>query len=95
MMQSQQGDDQQINQLAQKDASQRAQEAMLRMGRDLQAQGHVNEAMDMFVKLLEDYPDTPAANAAANALVDLAEYLEQNGAPHQALNVYRKLEQFQ
>jgi TolA-binding protein len=92
-MESQYG--QGLDQSAQRSASERAQEAMLRMGRDLQAQGHVNEAMDMFVKLLEDYPDTQASEAAANALVDLAQYLEQNGAPHMALNVYRKLEQFQ
>lgn len=92
-MESQYG--QGIDQSAQRSASVRAQEAMLRMGRDLQAQGHVNEAMDMYVKLLEDYPNTQASEAAANALVDLAQYLEQNGAPHMALNVYRKLEQFQ
>lgn len=92
-MESQYG--QGFDQSAKRSASERAQEAMLRMGRDLQAQGHVNEAMDMYVKLLEDYPDTQASEAAANALVDLAQYLEQNGAPHMALNVYRKLEQFQ
>lgn len=91
-MEHQQG--QELDQLAQKDASQRAQEALLRMGRDLQEQGHVNEAMDMFTKLLEDYPGTQASKAAANALVDLAQSLEQNGMPHMALNVYRKLEQF-
>ena len=92
-MESQQG--QELDRLAQQDPSQRAQEAMLRMGRNLQAEGQVNEAMDMYVKLLEDYPATQASTAAANALVDLAQYLEQNGAPHMALNVYRKLEQFQ
>ena len=92
-MESQQGQD--FGQLAQQNPSQRAQEAMLRMGRDLQAQGHVHEAMDMYVKLLEDYPGTQASQAAANALVDLAEYLEQNGSPRMALEVYRTLEQFQ
>lgn len=86
---------QEMDQLAQQDPSTRLQEAMLRMGRHLQEQGHVNEAMDMYVKLLEDYPDTQASTAAANALVDLALYMEQNGMPHMALNVYRKLEQFQ
>lgn len=92
-MEYQQG--QEVDRLGEQDASQRAQEAMLRMGHHLREQGHVNEAMDMYMKLLEDYPDTKAANAAANALVDLAVYLEQNGMPHMALNVYRKLEQFQ
>src|SRR5689334_3837300 len=82
-MENQQG--QEMDQLAQQSASERAQEAMLRMGRNLQEQGHVNEAMEMYVKLLEDYPDTKASTAAANALVDLAQYLEQNGAPHMAL----------
>lgn len=92
-MENQQG--QEIERLAQQDPSERVQEAMLRMGRHLQEQGHVNEAMDMYVKLLEDYPDTQASRAAANALVDLAQYLEQSGMPHMALNVYRKLEEFQ
>ena len=86
---------QELDQLSQLDPSKRLQEAMLRMGRHLQEQGHVNEAMDMYMKLLEDYPGTQASTAAANALVDLAVYLEQNGMPHMALNVYRKLEQFQ
>ena len=84
-----------LDRMSQQDPSERLQEAMLRMGRHLQEQGHVNEAMDMYMKLLEDYPDTQASTAAANALVDLAQYLEQNGMPHMALNVYRKLEQFQ
>jgi TolA-binding protein len=90
-MENQQGSE--LDQLAQQDPSKRAQQALLRMGRSLQQEGHVHEAMDMYLKLLEDYPDTPAARAAANALVDLAQYLEQNGMPHIALNVYRKLEQ--
>jgi TolA-binding protein len=94
-MQSQQGQGQEIDRLGQQDASTRAQEAMLRMGRDLQQKGHVNEAMDMYLTLLDDYPGTQAATAAANALVDLAQYLEQNGMPHMALNVYRKLEEYQ
>lgn len=92
-MEQQQG--RELDRMAQQDPSERLQEAMLRMGHDLRQQGHVNEAMDMYVKLLEDYPDTQASVAAANALVDLAQYLEQNGMPHMALNVYRKLEQFQ
>ncbi len=92
-MEQQQG--RELDRLAQQDPSERVQEAMLRMGRNLQQQGHVNEAMDMYVKLLEDYPGTQASTAAANALVDLAVYLEQNGMPHMALNVYQKLEQFQ
>lgn len=92
-MQQQSG--QEIDKLAQQDPSQRAQEAMLRMGHHMREQGHVNDAMDMYLKLMQDYPETQAARAAANALVDLAQYLEQNGMPHMALNVYRKLEQMQ
>ncbi len=92
-MQQQSG--QEIDKLAQQDPSQRAQEAMLRMGQHMREQGHVNDAMDMYLKLMQDYPETQAARAAANALVDLAQYLEQNGMPHMALNVYRKLEQMQ
>ena len=92
-MEYQQG--QELDRLAQQNPTQRAQEAMLKMGRNLQEQGHVHEALDMYMKLLEDYPGTQASTAAANAMVDLALYLEQNGMPRIALDIYQKLEQFQ
>jgi tetratricopeptide (TPR) repeat protein len=85
---------QEIDHMAQMDPSLRAQEMMLRMAAGMRDQGHVHEAIDMYMRLLEDYPDTQASKAAANALVDLAQYLEQNGMPHTALDVYQKLEQF-
>lgn len=91
-MQQQDG---QIDQLAQQDPSQRAQETMLRMGQQMREQGHVNEAAQMYLQLMRDYPDTQASRAAANALIDLAQYLEQNGMPHMALELYRKLEDLQ
>jgi hypothetical protein len=86
---------QEIDQLAQQDPSLRAQEAMLRMARDMEAQGHIYEAMDMFLKLLDDYPDTQASRAATNAMLDMAQNLEQNGMPRVALEIYQKLEQYQ
>ncbi len=86
---------QELNQLAQQDPSLRVQEAMLRMALDMRNQGHVHEALDMYMKLLEDYPGTQASRAAANAMVDLAQYLEQQGMPRMALEVYQKLEEFQ
>ncbi len=85
---------QEIDRLAEKDPSVRAQEAMLRMARSSQEQGHVHEAIDMYVRLLDEYPGTQAAKAAANSMVDLAQYLEQNGMPHTALDVYQKLEDY-
>lgn len=81
--------------MAQQDPSLRVQETMLRMAGNMRDQGHVHEAIDMYMRLLEEYPDTQASRAAANALVDLAQYLEQQGMPHTALDVYQKLEQFQ
>lgn len=92
-MNNQQGSE--LDRLSQQDPSLRAQEAMLRMARDMQNQGHVHEALDMYMKLLEDYPGTQASVAASNGLVDLAVYLEQQGMPRQALEVYHKLEEFQ
>lgn len=87
--------DGQLDRLAQQDPSQRAQDAMLRMGQHMREQGHVNEAMQMYVQIMQEYPGTQAATAASNALVDLAQYLEQNGMPHMALELYRKLEDLQ
>ncbi|HEX8997123.1 MAG TPA: tetratricopeptide repeat protein [Ktedonobacterales bacterium] len=92
-MNEQQGSE--LNRLSQQDPSLRAQEAMLRMARDLQAQGHVHEALDMYTNLIEDYPGTQASVAASNAMVELAVYLEQQGMPRSALEVYHKLEELQ
>lgn len=86
---------QELNRLSQQDPSLRVQEAMLRMAQDMRNQGHVHEALDMYMHLLRDYPDTQASQAAANAMVDMAQHLEQQGMPHMALEVYRKLEEFQ
>lgn len=90
-----QQDGQELQRLSQQDPSERVQEAMLRMGNDLREQGHVNEALQMYTSIMQDYPDTPAATAAGNALVELARFLEQNGQPHMALFVYQKLEELQ
>jgi hypothetical protein len=86
---------QQMDQLAQQDPSRRAQEAMLHMAGDMQAQGHAHEAIDMYTKLLDDYPDSQAARAAANALMDLAQGLEQSGQPRLALEIYQIVERYQ
>ncbi|HEU5344131.1 MAG TPA: tetratricopeptide repeat protein [Ktedonobacterales bacterium] len=92
-MNDQQG--QQMDQLAQPDPTLRAQQAMLRMAGDMRAQGHPHEAMDMYTKLMDDYPDTEAARAAMNALMDLAQQLEQTGQPRLALEIYQIVEQYQ
>ena len=90
-----QGQGQDLNRLSQQDPTLRVQEAMLRMAQDMRNQGHVHEALDMYMRLAQDYPGTQASRAAANAMVDLAQYLEQQGMPHLALDVYQKLEEFQ
>jgi tetratricopeptide (TPR) repeat protein len=93
MMNDQQG--QPMDQLAQPDPTLRAQQAMLRMAGDMQTQGHVYEAVDMYVKLMDDYPDSEAARAAMNALMNLAQQLEQSGQPRLALEIYQIVEQYQ
>ncbi len=94
MMQQQPGR-QELDRLARQDPTQLVQEAMLRMARDMREKGHVNESLDMYSRLMEDYPGSDAATAAANGLVELAVYLEQNGMPHQALFVYQRLQELQ
>lgn len=94
MMNDQQGQ-QQMDQLAQPDPTLRAQQAMLRMAGDMQAQGHVHEAKDMYIKLMDDYPGSEAARAAMNALMDMAQQLEQAGQPRLALEIYQIVEQYQ
>jgi hypothetical protein len=84
-----------MHQMAQQDPSQRVQDAMLRMATNLTQQGHVHEATDMYFQLLQTYPGTEGARAAANALVDLGKYMEENGMPHMAMHLYRRLEELQ
>lgn len=84
-----------LNQPSSQDPKQRAAEAMLRMARDLQSKGQVFEAKDLYIHVLEDYPDTQQSVAAANALVALAESLERQGMPRQALELYHQLEELQ
>lgn len=83
------------DQFAGPDPTRHAQEMMLRMASDMRSKGHVHQALGMYKQLLDDYPDTQASQAAANAMVDLAGYLEQNGQPQMALHVYQILEQYQ
>jgi hypothetical protein len=49
----------------------------------------------MYTKVLDDYPDSQAARAAANALMDLARSLEQSGQPRLALEIYQIVERYQ
>ncbi len=93
MMNDPQG--QQIDNLAQQDPSSRVQEAMMRMASDMRAQGHPHEAIDMYTKLMDDYPETQAARAATNALIDLAKEMEQQGMSRLALEIYQIVESYQ
>lgn len=75
------------------DPSTLTQAAMMRMARSLHADGHVHEAMETYCQLIERYPDTEAARVAMLGLVDLAQYCEEQGMPHIALQIYGKLEE--
>ena len=86
---------QNLHQMAQQDPSVRVQQAMLRMAQNMMEQGHVHTAADTYIQLIEQYPGTDAARAAASAVADLGQYMEEHGMPHNALELYRKLEELQ
>lgn len=70
----------------------RARSALLRIGRNMQDQGFIYNALYMYHKLLEDYPDSKASHAGLNALLDLAEYAEENGMVYLATILFNEID---
>ena len=54
--------------------------------------GSTYQAMHAYIEVLTRYPQTGAAAAATEGLVDLANTLEKQGRFYAALDIFRKLE---
>ena len=66
---------------------------LLRLARNWQRNGSTYQAIYAYTQVLIRYPDTGAAHAAVEELLELAETLEQQGRFHAALNIFNQLEQ--
>ena len=69
------------------------QVALLRLARNWHNAGSTYQAIHAYTQVLTRYPNTGAARAATEELLDIAETLEQQGRFHAALNIFNQLEQ--
>lgn len=61
------------------------------MAQAYRAEGNVFNAMELFWKLVEDYPDSPQAEESKNALIEIAMQYEHEGLRHPAYAIYERL----
>ena len=66
---------------------------LLRLARSWSDAGSIYQAIHTYTEVLIRYPQTGAAEAAAEELLILAERLAQQGRYYAALNIFNKLEQ--
>ncbi|MFN8636746.1 MAG: hypothetical protein U0893_23090 [Chloroflexota bacterium] len=64
---------------------------LLRLARSWSETGSVYQAIHAYTEVLTRYPQTGAAEAAAEELLILAEQLAQQGRYYAALNIFNKL----
>jgi tetratricopeptide (TPR) repeat protein len=69
------------------------QVALLRLARNWHNAGSTYQAIHAYTQVLTRYPNTGAARAATEELLDIAETLERQGRFHAALNIFNQLEQ--
>lgn len=66
---------------------------LLRMGNAWFEQGELRQAVDGYLKIIEQYPDSDESNAAQVALLTIAQRYEQDGLLRLSLDVLERLEQ--
>ncbi len=66
-------------------------ESMLRMGQNWQKLGKLNQAIDAYLRIVEESPSTREGEAAKAALLDIAGGFEQGGRYHLAISLYDRL----
>jgi tetratricopeptide (TPR) repeat protein len=64
---------------------------MLRQGAQWQSAGQFYQALDVYSKVIRDYPDTDAAREAQACLLAIARSFEESGKYHQAVALYRQV----
>lgn len=73
------------------DISAATRELMLRMGQDWYQQGEVHQAMDIYLRVVEEYPGTAEAESAQFSLLKIAQYYETEDVPRLSLDVLERL----
>jgi TolA-binding protein len=76
------------------DPASAARAAMLRMAKSAQEKGLVYHAIHTYTSLMDQYPQTPEARRAAEEMIALAQFLEEQGMYHTALSLYEQLGQY-
>jgi hypothetical protein len=66
--------------------------SLLRVGKALDAQGMVQQALTPYLKLIERYPGSQEASAATERVLAIAEDLRKRGQHHMAMTVIDRLE---
>jgi len=66
---------------------------LVRLARSWSEAGSIYQAIHAYTEVLIRYPETGAAEVAAEELLVLAERLAQQGRDYAALNIFNKLEQ--
>ena len=75
------------------DISAATRELMLRTGQDWYKQGDVHQAMDIYLRLVEEFPCTAEAESAQFSLLKIAQDYETEGDPRLSLDVLERLKQ--
>ncbi len=65
--------------------------SMLRMGQNWQKLGKLNQAIDAYLRIVEDNPGTEESEAAKAALLTIAGGFEQENRYHLAISIYDRL----
>jgi tetratricopeptide (TPR) repeat protein len=66
---------------------------LLRMGNAWIEQGELRQAIDVYLKITEQYPNSDESKAAKAALLTIAQRYEQEGQLRLSLDVLERLEQ--
>ena len=64
---------------------------LLRMADDYMAHGSLWQAMEIYMKCVEQHDGTPEAGQACECLLKIAERHEKNGKGHLARSIYERL----
>jgi hypothetical protein len=66
--------------------------AILATAKSLRKSGKIYQTLDMYFKLVEDFPSTKEANLAKEQLFSMAGELEARGKTYMAMGIYHRLE---
>lgn len=65
--------------------------SMLRMGQNWQKLGKINQAIDTYLRIVQDNPGTSESEEAKAALIEIATGFEQEGRYYLAIDIYDRL----